>query len=268
MGRFRAEAAAVVPWVSVRKTATGDAASAGATAGASAGAGAGASAGVAFLPSRPIIPGDHDTRTERFRTRLIRWFKRAGLLDAEAAANMLTWEHSGHEIDDQRANLVLRLEVRVSSQPLEHLVRYCARPAFALERLSVVGGGGDKPKRILYTLPRHKRGQWVGSGRNQKAPAPDAQGVVNLSPHVGEPVEPPPVSPARGPPTEWPELVQAHDDRGTAAVTTLPKCHWPSSPFPLGERPGRQERRWPVTGRREDAVGRSSGVDLQNAGSC
>ena len=51
-----------------------------------------------------------------------------------------------------------------------------------------------------------------------------------LSPHVGEPVEPLPVSPARGPPTEWPELVQAHDDRGTAAVTTLPKCHWPSSP--------------------------------------
>ena len=31
--------------------------------------------------------------------------------------------------------------------------------------------------------------------------------------HVGEPVEPPPVSPARGPPTEWNELVQVHDDR-------------------------------------------------------
>ncbi len=31
--------------------------------------------------------------------------------------------------------------------------------------------------------------------------------------HVGEPVEPPPVLPARGPPTEWTELVQGHDDR-------------------------------------------------------
>ncbi len=31
--------------------------------------------------------------------------------------------------------------------------------------------------------------------------------------HVGEPVEPPPVSPARGPPIEWHELVQGHDDR-------------------------------------------------------
>ena len=29
----------------------------------------------------------------------------------------------------------------------------------------------------------------------------------------GEPLEPPPVSPARGPPTDWGELVQIHDDR-------------------------------------------------------
>ncbi len=31
--------------------------------------------------------------------------------------------------------------------------------------------------------------------------------------HVGEPVDPPPVSSARGPPTDWTELVQVHDDR-------------------------------------------------------
>jgi hypothetical protein len=29
----------------------------------------------------------------------------------------------------------------------------------------------------------------------------------------GEPLEPPPVSPARGPPADWGEFVQAHDDR-------------------------------------------------------
>ena len=28
--------------------------------------------------------------------------------------------------------------------------------------------------------------------------------------HLGEPLEPPPVSPARGPPTDWGELVQGH----------------------------------------------------------
>jgi|GEM_PF-2124545 len=31
--------------------------------------------------------------------------------------------------------------------------------------------------------------------------------------HLGEPLRSPPVSPARGPPTDWSELVQAHDDR-------------------------------------------------------
>ena len=31
--------------------------------------------------------------------------------------------------------------------------------------------------------------------------------------HLGEPLEPPPVSPARGPPTDWGELVQVYDDR-------------------------------------------------------
>ena len=29
----------------------------------------------------------------------------------------------------------------------------------------------------------------------------------------GEPLEPPPISPARGPPTDWGELVQVHDER-------------------------------------------------------
>ncbi len=31
--------------------------------------------------------------------------------------------------------------------------------------------------------------------------------------HLGEPLEPPPVSRARGPPTAWGELVQMYDDR-------------------------------------------------------
>ena len=30
--------------------------------------------------------------------------------------------------------------------------------------------------------------------------------------HLGEPLEPPPLSPARGPPTDWGEIVQVHDD--------------------------------------------------------
>jgi len=62
-------------------------------------------------------------------------------------------------------------------------VRNCARPAFALERLAVIGGRDDGAERIRYTLPRHKRGQWIGPGRQKKATSPDAQGVITLSPH-------------------------------------------------------------------------------------
>ena len=31
--------------------------------------------------------------------------------------------------------------------------------------------------------------------------------------HLGEPLEPPPITAARGPPTDWGELVESHDDR-------------------------------------------------------
>ena len=37
--------------------------------------------------------------------------------------------------------------------------------------------------------------------------------------HLGEPLEPPPVSPARGPPTDWGELVQPHDDSNVFQAT-------------------------------------------------
>jgi hypothetical protein len=37
--------------------------------------------------------------------------------------------------------------------------------------------------------------------------------------HLGEPLEPPPVSPARGPPTDWGKLMQIHDDREAVQVS-------------------------------------------------
>ena len=42
--------------------------------------------------------------------------------------------------------------------------------------------------------------------------------------HLGEPLEPPPVSPARGPPADWGELVQVDDDRAVfqASPVELP----------------------------------------------
>jgi hypothetical protein len=43
--------------------------------------------------------------------------------------------------------------------------------------------------------------------------------IRNILTHLGEPLEPPPVSPARGPPTAWGELVQMHDDREVVQVS-------------------------------------------------
>ena len=37
--------------------------------------------------------------------------------------------------------------------------------------------------------------------------------------HLGDPLEPPLVSPARGPPTDWGEFLQIHDDRETVQAS-------------------------------------------------
>jgi len=289
--------------------------------------------GAEFLSARPVTPADLLALTERVRTRLVRWFRRHGLLDAEAAADMLAWQNSGFSIDASVRIALVDRDVPSYFRSLEHLLRYCARPAFALERLSLVPGRNGSPERIRYALPRHKRGQWVGPGRKRTATVPGNNGVVDLAPgefldrladlvppprkhrhryhgvfapnhplrpavtalaianatarantapslplppgegrgegarnheqpgshdtsriawaklmakiaedfplacpacggdirliafitepgpirkiltHVGEPLEPPPLAPARGPPTGWAELVQAHDDR-------------------------------------------------------
>ena len=65
---------------------------------------------------------------------------------------------------------------------LEHLLRYCARPPFALERLSVIRGSDGRATRVRYVLPRHKAANWVGPGRGRTSTRPGANGVVELSP--------------------------------------------------------------------------------------
>jgi hypothetical protein len=120
--------------------------------------------------------------TERVRRRTIRWFRFAGLLDAAAAADMLAWENSGFSVDASVRITLFRLQLRVYCQSLEHLLRYCARPPFALERLSVIRGPDGRIARIRYVLPRHKAANWVGPGRGRKSTRPGANGVVELTP--------------------------------------------------------------------------------------
>ncbi len=108
-----------------------------------------------FLPARPITPSDLASLTERVRRRVVRWFCMQRLLDAAAAADMLAWVNSGFSIDASVRITLNGIQLRVYCQHLEHLLRYCARPPFALERLSVIRDADGRIIRIRYVLPRH-----------------------------------------------------------------------------------------------------------------
>ena len=141
-----------------------------------------AGGGVTFHSARPLIASDPAAVTRRVRLRLVRWFCRKGFLSREAAADMLTWQHSGFSVDASVRISLADRDVPEYFQSLEHLLRSCARPAFARDRLSVVSGTGDRPERVRYALPRHKRGNWVGPGRTRKSTRPGASGAIELTP--------------------------------------------------------------------------------------
>lgn len=93
--------------------------------------------------------------------------------------------------------------------------------------------------RVRYVLPRHKAANWVGFGRGRKSTWPGTNGVVKLLSseflnrlaglvprplkHRHHYLEPPPVSAAPRPPTDWGEFVQAHDDRDRDVVHASPE---------------------------------------------
>ena len=96
---------------------------------------------------------------------------------------MLAWENSGFSVDASVRITLIDRDVPSYFRSLEHLLRYCARPPFALERLSVT----SRPRRpdrtsVRYMLPRHKAANWVGPGRGRKSTRPGANGVVELTP--------------------------------------------------------------------------------------
>jgi hypothetical protein len=146
------------------------------------GAEAGSDAAPAFLPARPITHVHLAALTERVRRRVIRWFRRSRLLDAAAAADMLAWENSGFSVDASVRIALIDRDVPSYFQSLEHLLRYCARPPFALERLFVTRDARGRITRVRYVLPRHKAANWVGPGRARKSARPGASGVVQLTP--------------------------------------------------------------------------------------
>ncbi len=71
--------------------------------------------------------------------------------------------------------------------------------------------------------------------------------------HLREPLEPPPVSPARGPPTDWDELVQIHDERDVfqGRIDFAARDRYPQPLSPAGHEastkpPGGRPRRDPA----------------------
>ena len=94
----------------------------------------------------------------KVRERILRLFKRRALLSPEDVDMMRQWGHEG--------GFSLNAEVIVAAWDragLERLLRYCARPIFASERLQWIG----KDQRLVYRLPK---------------PRPDGQPVLYLTP--------------------------------------------------------------------------------------
>lgn len=91
------------------------------------------------------------------RRRLLRALTKRGLLEPEVAEEMVAWEHGG--------GFSLDAGVRIEAEDrsgLERLLLYCARPAFALERLRQID-----PEHLVYESLETRP-------RRQCQPAPDA----------------------------------------------------------------------------------------------
>jgi hypothetical protein len=91
------------------------------------------------------------------RRRVLRRFTRRGWLDEDDRQDILGWAGGG--------GFSLDGSVRIEAEDragLERLLRYCARPPFALERLEPFGDD-----RLVYYLPK---------------PRPDGQSVLVLTP--------------------------------------------------------------------------------------
>jgi len=77
-----------------------------------------------------LTPEDLAAVQQQGRRRVLRWFARAGHLDPADARDMASWGHGGGFSLD--ASVCIDGADRAG---LERLLRYCARPPFALERL-------------------------------------------------------------------------------------------------------------------------------------
>jgi len=83
---------------------------------------------------------------QRTRRRVLRLFKRRDLLSSDVVEDMLKWSHAGGFSVD----VSVLIEAR-DRRGLERLLRYCARPVLALERLHWCD---ERHERLVYHLPK------------------------------------------------------------------------------------------------------------------
>lgn len=120
---------------------------------------------VAFHEATDLTPDHWQTLQRTVQVRVLRYFRRHGLLEDTTTADMLTWQGTG--------GFSIDASVRIEGDDrpgIERLVRYCARPPFALHRLHAMGGNdtlSSPDAQLLYRLP---------------GPTPDGQTVLLLSP--------------------------------------------------------------------------------------
>jgi hypothetical protein len=113
--------------------------------------------GVRFTEVDDLDSEDAEVIQAQVRRRILRAYQRRGLLDRADREEMEHWEHGG--------GFSLDASVRIEAHDqlgLERLLRYCARPPFAAERLEELDA-----QRLIYQLPK---------------PGPDGRTQIILSP--------------------------------------------------------------------------------------
>jgi hypothetical protein len=113
--------------------------------------------GVRFFAVDELVAGDAETVQGRVRRRILRAFVRRGPIDKDDRKEMELWEHGGGFSVDATVYIAAN-----DRRGLERLLRYCARPAFAAERLEELNA-----HRLIYHLPK---------------PGPDGRTQLILSP--------------------------------------------------------------------------------------
>jgi hypothetical protein len=127
-----------------------------------------------FRPAADLNAKRARALTPTVQRRILRLYVRRRLLTEADAADMLTWRGTG--------GFSLDGSVRIAAHDrvgLERLLRYCARPPFALHRLRPESSRvplHSSDARLIYELPR---------------PAHDGRTVVRVSPLLPLPTPPP-----------------------------------------------------------------------------